>query len=325
LDAKGIEELLKEADAQDIKKEGQWVMSRCPFSPYERAHRFRMERNRSFGVSVHDNDGKFSVYNCFTCKAQGTLKNLFERLASLQGEDYDEIIEGLDVSEELGGPLGKFKEAGKRVEEQAPEPISKMHEDLYDPCPEDHPYLETRGITAETCKRLQLKIDESDKDGDERILFPVWDDLGNFFGYSGRAVHEDHVGPKVRDYFGLAKRACLLGSHLHEGEGVVLLTEGLLDYARGQELGYFTVATMHSGLTDYQAKILIRMSLPVYGFLDNDAAGREGNLMAAKKISPHLPFMAVRWPKGIEDLGDTAITERMIDRMVDKAQIYRIQ
>ena len=51
---------------------------------------------------------------------------------------------------------------------------------------------------------------DDDGHGAERIIFPVRGREGELYGYTGRAIDED-VQPRIRDYYGLPKRACLLG------------------------------------------------------------------------------------------------------------------
>jgi hypothetical protein len=251
----------------------------------------------------------------------------------LQGEDYGQMIEDLAETELLGPPQGKWREKGRVVRKERVEPLHKDFEDLYEDCDPEHWYLQDRGIDPDTCKRLQLKYDPRDSRGEERILFPVWNHKKEFFGYTGRAIHGD-VDPKVRDYHGLPKRAMLLGIHLHEQADYIVIAEGLFDYAKGQAMGFPVVATMFSSLTDLQADILRNIGKPVYGLLDNDAAGKAGNLIAAKQLLGHQSFMSVRWPKEyrVRDVSGEEkqatdvgmLDEDELARMIDKAQLYRI-
>lgn len=331
MDRDGLHELMKSVDMRGVKNEGDWVMAACPFSPYVEEHNYRLERNVSFGISVHKD--KLSVYNCFTCHRRGTLTHLLENLQALDGNDYNQMIDELSVSEELGPPLSGWREEGKRLKrKEKVEPLHWHYEDLYDPCPENHPYLRTRGVSADTCKRLQLKIDPDNR-GVERIMFPVWGVGGDFYGYTGRATDNEAV-PKVRDYHGLPKRHMLLGIHLHKQADYICLAEGPVDYARGQSMGFPTVATMFSSVTEYQLDTLKKLGKTVYGFLDNDAAGKKGCREIAEQLIGHVPFMAVKWPTTVRkrpgatepcapgDVGQLFKVE--MQRMIDRAQLYRV-
>ena len=320
MDRKGIHEFMREIDALKVQDQGEWVMACCPLSPWRREHGNKQEQRPSFGISVHDDN--HSVFNCFTCGSQGTLPVLLDMLGKYEGNDYDEYKEQIEQHELLGPPQGQWREKGRVRRQEKITPLDKQYEDLFDPCDPHHFYLEDRHISAEACERLQLKYDADDGHGEARILFPIWNHKGEFFGYSGRAIFDD-AQPKVRDYYGLPKRAMLAGIHLHEQADYICLAEGLTDYAVGQSMGFPVVASMHSGLTEAQARILIEIGKPVYGFLDNDAAGRKGNLEAAKRLVAHLPFMAVRWPKEAGDVGE--LYDYEMQRMIDRAQVYRIR
>lgn len=295
-------------------------MSCCPLSPYEAAHNYRQERNPSFGISVHDDNT--SIFHCFTCHREGPLTFLLTLLGERTGEDYEEEIAELDTSELLGPPIGQWKERGdRRAATNKPEPLGIEYYDLFEPVDPEHPYLIERGVTRETCRRLQIGYDPADSDGIPRIVFPVFNPDRELMGYTGRATIPD-AQPKIRDYYGLPKQHCLLGIHKAKYRPFVCLTEGLFDYAIGQQYGLCAVGSMFSGLTVHQARMLIKLGKPVYGFGDNDAAGQQGMAEAARALSPHLPFMAVRWPEGVGDVGD--LTKAQMWQMVANASLYRI-
>lgn len=324
MDRQGVRDFLKIIEARGIRDENRWVNACCPLSPWRKAHKFRQERNPSFGISVHD-DAR-SIYHCFTCHSKGTLSHLLTKLQDYTGEDYSAEIEQFDHGEMFGAPLGKWSSKRGRRTEKFPTPLSEDYEDIYDPIDPEHWYLKDRGISPETCERLQLKIDHEDSQGEPRILFPVFDIDGRLHGYTGRALFDD-VEPKVRDYHGLPKKFMLLGVHLVKDADFILLTEGLFDYARGTEYGYATVAVMGSVITPEQLRILKRLHKPIYGFLDNDAAGKIANYEAAYALNKIAPYMSVRWRrrntgKYPNDLG--VLSQWEIERMIKSASIYKV-
>jgi hypothetical protein len=181
--------------------------------------------------------------------------------------------------------------------------------DLYDSAA-GHPYLAERGISDATARKLELLFDPAD-DADRksfgietpRILFPVRGPDGTLYGFSGR----DTSGKsklKVRDYHGLQKAKCVLGSHLlvSENPDKVLVVEGLFDYANAVECGYAAGAIMHALATEQQIDIFRDIGKPTYLFHDADEAGRKGVKKMGDGLVAYVPTMEVRYPKvQIED------------------------
>lgn len=307
MDREGIHDFIRGTiQDYDTKDEGEWVMTHCPMAAWTHPH--GSDRNMSFGIKVNEYDQ--SIYNCYTCKSKGTLMMLLEELGGYTGDNFDTEIEGLKNGELLNATLPEW---GKRSTFDSkwkglPDPVSNDYLDIYDGA-SDHKYLRARGIDNDTVERLGLVIDPDDK-GHERILFPVFDVGGRFFGYTGRATG-DGVEPRIRDYFGLPKRHLLLGAERirYEYASSITLVEGLFDYAR---LSTFTVnicAVMHSGVTPQQAAILKDFGLPIYVMFDNDKAGQEGALQVKEVLGQHVPLMKVRYPKGKNDPGELSADE----------------
>ena len=269
-----IVELLEELDARNITVMPEWVMASCVLAPW--THESGGDSNLSFGISIHpDQDSRF---NCFTCHHKDPIVRLIELLDEYSPDDYSYLLDDIAATETLGPVPRKWDQPRKkRSEATLGEPLHPHYADLYDSA-HNHWYMEDRWVSVETCKQLQLKYDPRDSQGAERILFPVFDTDGNLYGYSGRAI-DGRVQPKVRDYHGLPKRLLLLGSHLVRDSKFVLLTEGLFDYARGWDLGFPTVASMHSTLTEQQADILLRLNKPVYCFFVWYGLNRNGTFM----------------------------------------------
>ena len=102
---------------------------------------------------------------------------------------------------------------------------------------------------------------------------------------------------------------------------ILILVEGLFDYARLKQFGYDVVASMHSQVTEYQARTIVRLGKPVYVFFDNDKAGVLGRKSVRELIAPHLPTFKVKYPDHINDPGQTSFTEDMMHRMVRRARL----
>lgn len=293
-----IREVMRDVFGRGFSTEvsGAWVKMRCPLSTW--THQTGKDSNPSAGVSI--NPTGVSVFNCFTCGNKTPFHGMLRRYATFTGEDLDDLIEELEDEAYLGvRELPQWSEA--KAKNVAPPLVSldkAIFLDLYDSAA-GHPYLVERGISDETARMLQLMVDPADPaDGFERILFPVFGPEGELHGFSGRATSGE-ARLKVRDYHGLSKARCLLGSHLIKPQGAnkVLVVEGLFDYANAWECGQPAVAAMHSTLTEYQAQILRGIRLPTYDFYDNDDAGRKGGLALGTMLSMYQPVLKTRYPK----------------------------
>lgn len=142
------------------------------------------------------------------------------------------------------------------------------------------------------------------------MLFPVYDHRHQLFGYTGRTVlSEDQYPykryPKVRSYAGLAKQHRLLGEHLFQGSGPIVVVEGLFALARLIEFDLGdkadACAIMGSKMSEHQASRLIDINRPVLLLLDDDSAGRRGTDEAVKLLRGHVPVLIGNYPDGVDD------------------------
>jgi len=331
MDRQSIKELLKEVAGANVKTEdrGEWISSNCLFSRW--LHPNRSDRNMSFGIK--ENLYEESVYNCFTCKSKGTIPQMLDKLSRYTGEDYKGLKGEVEDGEFLGANLPSWDNRRGYDSNNAVlgDPVSDDYLDIYDDAA-GHKYLIDRGIDYETAKLLDLRIDP-DNHGVERVLFPVFSPSGEFYGYTGRATIYG-IEPRIRDYFGLPKRLLLLGSEFikTDRDPYVILAEGLFDFATGFAYGFPIVASMHSGLTPQQAKILKEFNLPVYVFYDNDEAGHKGVIVVRDGVGAHVPVMKVRYPKECTVLDTTSgkmrppgdpgeLSEKQFNTMIEDARL----
>lgn len=304
MDAEGIKQVLREVFGRGVKTQqvGGWLSINCPLARY--THPRGTDTRASAGISIQPNDT--SVFNCYTCSQKAMpFHGMLRVWANYTGEDLEDLIKEL-ADEAYLGPrsLPTWDQLAQRNEEEPQQSLDPViYLDLYESAA-GHPYLEQRGISDETARMLQLMVDPSGfSDGEERILFPVFDADGTLRGLSGRATNPN-AKLKVRDYHGLSKAQNLLGAHLitKTKPKYILLGEGLFDYARAWECGQPFVAAMHSKLTDAQVAILRNFGLPLYAFFDDDEAGKKGVITAGEQLSRFLPVSRVRYPKvRIED------------------------
>jgi Toprim-like len=323
-----ITEFLRELTGRRIQTKviNGWVSISCPLATW--THQTGHDENPSFGVKIRD-DGEISIFNCLTCKKKGTLSHLARLYGNYSGRDVDHLIDEAEDLELLGPQLPLWDDLGMtEVDLRPPTPLGAELEDIFEPayarnragCYWVHPYLERRGISYGAARWMDLRIDEDDGHGVERIIFSVRGFGGPLYGYTGRAT-DDTVNPRIRDYYGLPKRACLLGAD-RIGKRVlpIVLCEGLFDYAMLVTCGYMAVAAMHSGLTELQAQILRDIGRPVILMYDNDDAGRSGHRQAKRLLGDHIPLQKVRYPKGnMNDPG--ALSRERIDWMLKNSRV----
>lgn len=301
MDRDQIREVLRDVFGRNfyMRDLGAWVSIKCPLAQW--THEKGHDGTPSAGVSVDPNGP--SGFNCFTCKNAGPFSRMLEFYSDFSGEDLSDLIEELQENEFLGPrTMQSWDQIRQNNVTEVAMPIDEgLFMDLYDSA-EGHPYLKRRGISRATTRKLELLYDPKDPaDGEPRILFPVRGPDGLLYGFSGRATRKA-AQLKVRDYCGLAKAQCVLGSHLAVTGRRAIVVEGLVDYAITHEYGECGCAVMHGNMTEHQAAIMLDIGKPTYLMYDNDKAGREGTEAAIGYLRGQLPVMLTKYPKiQIED------------------------
>lgn len=301
MDAQQIQEIAQEVFGRNFTMRvlGDWVSMKCPLAPWK--HDKGRDNTPSAGISVKGND-ELSIFNCFTCHTKIPMSEMYREYAEYTGDDLSDLIEEIEEGEFLGPTtiLSKAEQAALRENEIAMPIDEGIHMDLYESAA-GHPYLQRRGISDETAVKLELRYDPKDSENEPRILFPVRGPDGLLYGFSGRATRPT-ARLKVRDYFGLAKAQCLLGSHLADTAKRIVIVEGLVDYALTHEMGECGCAVMHSTMTDYQREIILEINKPTFLMYDNDKAGDDGTEIAMRQLLGTVPLFGTRYPKiRIED------------------------
>lgn len=301
MDRASIKTILRDVFGRNFYMEdiGPWVSIRCVLAPW--THQKRKDTSPSAGVSVNEKDT--SVFNCFSCGQPMPFHAMLKRYMDYSGEDLSGLIEELEEQAYLGPRTIPTWDSLKHSD-QILMPINEgIFIDLYDSAC-GHPYLQERGVENSTAERLELLFDPKDPaDSEARILFPVRGPEGLLYGFSGRAINPN-AKLKVRDYNGLPKASCVLGSHLvtKDNPDCIAVVEGLFDYACMHQQGYHGCAVMHSTMTPAQVEIIRGLSKPTYLFYDNDLAGAKGSAMASKLLQNYVPTFVVNYPRvEIED------------------------
>jgi DNA primase catalytic core len=138
---------------------------------------------------------------------------------------------------------------------------------------------------------------------DDRIIFPLRDELGRTVGFAGRKVDDHGNDPKYLYSAGLKKSEILFRANnaftrIKNDKTTVAhsktlyVCEGLTDVLRLEGLGMAAVGILGSQLSDAQASLLINFArtlgkgthLNVAVFLDRDNAGNRGANAALRKL-----------------------------------------
>lgn len=114
----------------------------------------------------------------------------------------------------------------------------------------------------------------------ERIIFPIWDQLGQVIGFTSRAIRDDQKAKYLNsiDSFMFNKRNILYGLHLAKNaireNDAVILVEGNMDQVALYNNGFHhTVAIMGIALGAPSLEKLLSLTKNIYLALDSDAAG----------------------------------------------------
>ena len=282
---------LKPANAQEVK-------ACCPF---HRKADGTEERDPSFYFNVYS-----GLWYCHSCHQRG---NLYTFLRDI-GIPRDEIKMKYQ---------GYLDEAGKHAPpppdpmnpvEAVAEPLDESFLGYFDYCPQQ---LLDEGYPMELLRQFDIGFDWKHS----RITFPLRDKTGRLVGISGRAA-QDGAGPRYKLYdteylaFGLPARKTERRSLLWNIHNViikrnfqpslepVIVVEGYKAALRVAQAGLDVVALSGSYLTQEQGWLLLELRCPIAFMLDNNMAGRKGQLDAGqrllKQISPQdvlvLPYEA---------------------------------
>lgn len=280
-----------------------FVSATCPF------HKGGQETRPSFWI----NRAK-GYWGCFTCNTTGSslkwlLKELGIRNPGLVAriEDADEqyrsgepTAEKLRTQRRKDGPLGS--------EQTLPDSLLGV----YDWMPVD---LVNEGFCPSTLQMHDIGYDRSR----DRITFPIRDLEGNLIGISGRTTlgiqpkylvysgpklvdgkrqdgelgewYPDYSNQGVRDQLWRMEQCWDRLNRNESGQEYLILVEGYKAAMWMVQHGWYTtVALMGAYLSPGQERIVRRLGVPTYIFLDNNLAGRRGS----KRICQRLGISSFR-------------------------------
>ena len=291
---------------------GYWVV--CPFHD---------DTNPSMSVSQ-----ELQIYKCFVCQEGGNVFTFLQnylKISFIEAVKKVAEIGHIDVSE-----LDDFVPIKK--ENTMTQPLYTMHQEAHDMYSlllktqdgkKAYDYLRKRNMSDAIIEKFEigyasskhslyealniLGYQETDmlKSGlivesnmhyydrfSDRIVFPIWDDIGRIVGFSGRVYQNSsqeskYMNSPESDIF--IKGNILY--HYHQAKAVmrfhdfVYLLEGFMDVIALDSIGIEnTVALMGTALTKEHIVMLRKLSNTIHLSLDGDEAGRKATLKIGQQL-----------------------------------------
>jgi len=312
----------------ELKKAGSNYKALCPF------HR---EKTPSFMVSPER-----QIFKCFGCDSGG---DIFEFVMKMENLTFPEALEML--AQKAGVVLPKFeknKEAYKKEIDTKTKiyKINKISALVFQKILRNYKYAQNareylagRKINSETIDKFmigfapnkkilgqflqdrhftfsEIKLAGNPEKFYERIMFPIFDVLGNVVAFTGRTLNnevqpkylntpETPIFHKSKILYGLnfAKNAV-------KNEKFTIVLEGQMDVILSHQAGVENVvATSGTSLTSDHLKIISRYSGNIAFCFDSDDAGfnalKKAIMLAYEmEISP----FSIKIPEGFKDVGE---------------------
>jgi DNA primase len=289
-----------------LRKQGRNYVGLCPF---------HHEKTPSFTVSPDK-----EMFYCFGCKASGDMLTFVRRVHNVSLPEAVEIV-AKEFNVEL--PPWRMSTAASRERQELLQTLklvatvfsSALQSPQATECQE---YVRNRGLTAETVRTFGLGYcprsadslikwcSEHGVDEDSlahtgivqrheghayspfthRLMFPIWDSIGNIIAFGGRAI--DGTMPKYTNSPEtplFAKRRTLYGLPLAEPSiretGIAIVVEGYMDAISLHAAGFTNaVASLGTAFTEEQATLLRRSASRVLLNFDSDEAGQRAARLA---------------------------------------------
>lgn len=317
-----ILEFLKRAGARNVKSRGSFVYVECPLS-----HRHSKGTDKNPSAWIAENQAGYSSAGCWSCGWRGGFIDFLSIMdigyVSEFRNPYQSKLAFEAYQAECRHPSSSFRgttkpnpaRAKKIAMEPLPKPIERSALDEYEPITSNDNamrYYLDRGGSLEVADSLDLRWNPVQ----HRIMFPVFDQANNLFGFHGRTIFK-RIEPKTRDYKNLPKSKLLLGANLIRRGTALVLVEGAFDLVKVLTLGHQNhsfASILGSNLSKHQVSLIrgwIDSGLilnSVVLLLDNDKAGasaifgdgaREGILSRLERAG--IEGFAPAWPDHVYD------------------------
>jgi DNA primase len=193
---------------RDIQPKGDDILVTCPH------HKGGHENNPSCGVyASRQGDVEYGSFHCFTCNSSGPLWHFiaecFEESDSFGKEWLLERFGNTLIQSDYG--LMPSIDLNKPKEEV-------LDESVLDHMQSYHPYLASRGISEDTCKRFNIKYDPLT----DCVVFPLYDKYGKLKNLTRRRVSDKKF---INDKGADKSNIFLLSEVLKEGSRICGVAE----------------------------------------------------------------------------------------------------
>lgn len=269
-----------------ISRRGDDIMICCPIHG---------ESHPSCGIYVGDGDKtEYGHVHCFACGYNASfIKFVGDCFGSSPSDAKRWLISnfGIESSDEMS--LEPIKSPRQPIRQKRREFSSNGYLDY-------HKYLAERGISKEICTRFSVKYDP----GTDCIVFPVWDDRGNFVMETRRSVE----GKRFHIDADAEKPVYLLNFIKSNGIMEAMVVESQFNALTGWQYGMPSVALFGTG-TQSQYDILAKSGIThLYICLDPDNAGRKGTWKLLKALPKSIMVDVLDVPAG-KDVNDLTYAE----------------
>lgn len=270
------------ASVLDSKKDNEHspnIRLQCPMAPV--THARGADRTPDWSVKVEPSGP--SPTKCWACGTEGTLKQVLTEAVKKIGGTTLEAGLAFVLEHDQGGLAGAVARL-RLGESEAAGPSGvweprKLTSYVARCSKTTSQYILDRGLVAADLQKWRIGYDTGPtRVGgawiQHRVVFPVWDELGNLVGASMRTVVGED--PKYRDWPKTPKGEVFYGEHLVDTtRGVVNLVEGILDAVVGSRYLPNCMALLgaNTGMGPTRIAKLRRWCSRVNLILDPDIAG----------------------------------------------------
>ena len=178
-----------------------------------------------------------------------------------------------------------------------------------------HPYLSSRGMTAELVKTFGLGYCDTGIMAC-RICIPIHDETGTLVAYAGRWPDDDVPDGELRYKLprGFRKSEVLFNLHRVAGRAHLVLVEGFWSVFRLHGLGVPAVALMGTALSKRQEELLVESGADRITVLcDADEAGAHARENITSRLARSVFVRAPALPDGTspDSVGEEVLCEML--------------
>lgn len=263
------------------------VKEKLPLSEYAASYiELKNKKDKLFGLCPfhYEDTPSFMIdpikqrFYCFGCHAHGNIFSFIMKMnnvsfvqaveiaSELVGEDLSDTThsETLSILKKLVKPNIE-KGSGHAILDKA---IFESYKEYIDGS------WVAEGVPKDLFSRYEIRLDKKSN----RIIYPVYDTLGNFINIKGRTRDPNFKKngiPKYMNYYKVGTMDYLQGLHLNKdailGRREIIIFEGIKSCMKAEGFGFNNVVSAEtSSLTEEQIRLLISLRVNVVVAFDKD-------------------------------------------------------